>query len=286
MPIANSDSTLMSLDDAIRTLRSDPVHAVTMYDSYLDGDVPKAAKRFFCSAEFQEVMKLIGQQVRGGKVLDLGAGTGIASYAFAKSGAELVYAVEPDPSEEVGRGALEQVRNGLPIEPVDAWGEYIPLPDNSIDVVYARQVLHHIRDLPRGISECARVLKRGGVFLACREHVVDDEKQRAIFLAKHPVHRLAGGESAYSLEEYLAAIQAAGLVIRRLLDPWDTVINAFPSVRSDAERRQMPRNALRRKFGPLGLIIGVLPGIDAIVWRRIKKPIPGRMYSFLATKPK
>jgi hypothetical protein len=37
------------------------------------------------------------------------------------------------------------------------------------------------------------------VLLATREHVVDDPAQHAEFLARHPVHQLAGGENAFSL---------------------------------------------------------------------------------------
>ncbi len=274
----------MSLDDAIRTLRGDPRFADLVRHAYLDRNVLEAAERFYRSAEFTDVVQLIGHRVPGSKVLDLGAGTGIASYAFAKAGAQIVYALEPDASEEVGRGAIDRLGTDLPIEQLSAVGESVPLPDRTLDIVYARQVLHHIRNLPQALKECARVLKDGGVFLACREHVVDNPQQLAEFLAHHPVHQLAGGENAYSLQEYLRAIQSAGLETAQILGPWDSVINAFPGVMSNAELRGFPRELLRRRLGWVGDLLGLIPGINAVVWKRIKRPTPGRLYSFLAAK--
>ena len=97
---------MLSVDAAVLQLRADPQMADLVRDSYLDRDVLAAGKRFVDSAEFAEVRQRLGDHWRNGIVVDLGAGTGIASYAFAQSGAQKVYAVEPDPSEEVGRGAI------------------------------------------------------------------------------------------------------------------------------------------------------------------------------------
>jgi hypothetical protein len=41
-----------------------------------------------------------------------------------------------------------------------------------------------------------RVLKPGGIFLGCHQHVIDDKEPLAIFLRSHPVHLLAGTENA------------------------------------------------------------------------------------------
>src|SRR5439155_7236618 len=132
------------------------------------------AERFRTSGEFQAVRGLLGERLRGAVVLDLGAGTGIASFALARTGATKVVALEPEESFELGREAIERVTEGLPVEAIDGWGESIPLDDACIDVVYARQVLHHASDIKRVVREVARVLKPGGAFLACREHVVRD----------------------------------------------------------------------------------------------------------------
>lgn len=275
---------MMTAEEAIRYMRSREEYATLIHASYTDADTEQAASRFAESAEFQEVRELLRERLRDGCVLDLGAGNGIASVAFARAGARIVYALEPDPSVELGRGAVERIRQQLPIQVIDSPGEKIPLDDGTVDVVYARQVLHHIRDLPAALRECARVLKKGGCFLACREHVVDDSTQLAAFLAAHPTHQLTGGENAYSLAEYQDAIRGAGMRIERLIGPWDSIINAYPRVTSTAELQDLPSEILGRRFGKLGHLAARFRPVRALAWSRLNRPFPGRLYTFFARK--
>ena len=276
---------MMNTEDAVLHLRGDPQWKNLVRDAYLGEDVLEAAERFSHSGEFLEVVELLGRKLADATILDVGAGTGIASYAFAQKGAHLVYALEPDPSHVVGRGVIHHLCADLPVETLDAVGEGIPLADEQVDIVYGRQVLHHIRDLPAALAECARVLKRGGLFLACREHVVKDEEELRTFLERHPVHRLAGGEHAYSLDQYICAITGANLKMIQVFSPWQSLVNAFPVVQTTEElRRKYPRSLLQRRFGTLGRLVGGLPGIRHALWRRLTKPAPGRIFTFLAQK--
>lgn len=272
------------MEEAVLRLRRDPQYTDLIRDAYLDEDTHASAERFRTSDEFREALQLLGERARG-TILDVGAGVGIAAYAFCVEGAARVYAVEPDPSDILGRGAIARITKDLAVELLDAYGEDLPLPDAAVDVVYARQVLHHTRDLPRTLSECARVLKHGGIFLACREHVVDDEAQLREFLESHPVHRLAGGEGAHPLDVYIHAISAAGLSLERVFGPWESIINAFPLVRTARELSRYPGTWLARRLGRLGGWASLLPLVRALVWKRLDRPAPGRMYTFLAIKP-
>ena len=275
----------LSPTEAVRLLRGSPDHAALVRDTYLDTDVEAAATRFGQSGEWAAILHLLNTRTPGATVVDLGAGNGMVSRAFIAAGAARVFAIEPDPSTEVGRGAILRCCNGLPVQPIDGVGEAIPLETGTADIVFARQVLHHTRDLGQTLRECARVLRSGGVFFACREHVADTPQELEAFLAAHPVHQLTGGEHAYRLAEYRQAITDAGLGIDREFGPWDSVINLFPAVGSDAEIPELPARLLRTRFGLLGATAARIPLIRAIAARRLRRPRPGRLYSFLATKP-
>jgi len=277
-------------------------YADLLRDCYLDEDLRAAAERFRTSAEFVESLRLLnthcassaqaihdpaisGKTLSNQTVLDLGAGTGIAAYSFAQSGATHVYALEPDPSLELGRAAIASLVGKLPVTILEGNGENIPLANDCVDVVYARQVLHHAADLPGMLREVERVLRPSGLFLACREHVVDDAAGLAEFLARHPVHRLAGGEHAYNLRVYLAAIEDANLRIVTVLKPWSTIINLYPMAHSREEADELPRMILEKKLGGAGRIVGSLPWAVNVARAYLnRRREPGRLFSFLARK--
>ena len=277
----------MTAAEAIRAVRRNKAYAELVRDAYLGEDLLEEAARFAESAEFASVLCLLDERVRGARILDLGAGRGIASYAFAHAGAAAVYALEPDPSVEAGRGAFGLLSAHVPAEfhLLDAYGESIPLPDESIDVVYGRQVLHHVRSLDDAVRECARVLRRGGVFLACREHVVTSRSDLEKFLRNHPLHRFTKNEHAYKVNDYCRAVLGADLRLERVLGPWDDVTNAFPAVRDERSLDDYASDALVRRFGRLGTLLSRVPGVVPATWLYIRRPKPGALYSFLAIKP-
>lgn len=274
----------MRTDEAILHLRASPESRGLIEEMYLDEDARRAAERFARSVEWAEVANTLGP-LDGAVAVDLGAGTGTAAYAMAQAGARSVIAIEPNDSTVVGYQCLEQLCAGLDVHSVAAVGESLPLRSESVDIVYARQVLHHTTDLNATIRECFRVLRSGGRFVACREHVVDDQRQLEVFLSQHAVHQLAGGEHAYSLGAYRDAIQRSGLRLRDELGPWDSVINAYPMVKSNGELANAPRILLERRFGWVGALVGAFPVTRGLAWHRLKRRKPGRLYTFVALKP-
>ncbi len=276
----------MSVDDAVRSFRNDPGKAVLVRDAYLGEDVLEAAERFAASSEFRATLQALGGDVRGWKVLDVGAGNGIASFAFAKAGAT-VTALEPDPSELVGRGAMGTLMKSAAFEVCDALGERMPFEDGAFDLVYGRQVLHHIPPLDAALLEMARVLRPGGRFLAIREHVYTTQADLRAFLAAHPTHRLAANEGAHRLDDYRRAIRAAGLQMRTEWGPMQGLMNAYPFVQDEEALRTFPLRHLRR-VGAWAMVLGPVPGVLPFLktfdrWRHGR--VPGRLYSFLAQKP-
>ncbi len=273
----------MTTTEAILYMRERPEYHDLLTDAYLLADADAEVERFASSVELSETLAVI-PNLTGTRVLDLGAGTAMASRALAQAGAAVI-ALEPELDDVVGLGVLRRGGGADSVLPVGGLGSAIPLADGSVDVVYCRQVLHHIADLPASLAECARVLRPGGHFVATREHVVDDDAQLAAFRADHPVHQLAGGEGAWSLDRYRDAIVGAGLELSHVLGPWDSLINAFPTVRSASELARGPQIVVGQRLGPVGASIAGLPGIRHALWRVLKRRKPGRLYSFVAEKP-
>lgn len=276
---------MLSLDDAIRHFRSNPQYSDLVRDAYLGQDTLDSAQRFLHSSEFMTVQKLLTpQKVQGATVLDLGAGIGLGAYAFAQSGVRICYAVEPDSSDLVGIGAMQEITSNLPIEIVQSIGENLALESASVDIYYTRQVLHHTQDLYQVMREAYRVLKPEGVFLACREHVANTPEDLEIFLQNHPTHQLAGGENAYRLDEYTGAIEASGLELSHVFAQWDSLINTFPKIQSEDALDQYPEEIMKARFGIIGKLITDLPLVKPYLWSYIKRPVAGALHTFFARK--
>ena len=91
---------MLSWEEAVQWLRDQPEKSELVKFCYYDDPLETAAERFLQSEEWVELVNLLKSK-KSGQVLDIGAGRGISSYAFAKSGYE-VTALEPNPSLLVG----------------------------------------------------------------------------------------------------------------------------------------------------------------------------------------
>ena len=272
-------------EQSVQWLRDQPDQQDLVKHCFYDDPLPAAAERFTQTEEWQAVEHLLKPYLPA-KVLDLGAGRGISSYAFTKAGCNVV-ALEPDPSDLVGAGAIRQLfaSAGLPIQIAEEFGETLPFADSTFDIVYGRAVLHHAQDLPKFCQELSRVLKKGGILLATREHVISRKSDLPEFLASHPLHDLYGGENAYLAGEYLESIAKAGLEITKVIKPFDSEINYAPMTKQDF------RAKISIKLSPLmGLrlaeSISNLKGVQKLCGWVLSQTCntPGRLYSFLAVK--
>jgi SAM-dependent methyltransferase len=218
-----------------------------------------------------------------GRALDLGAGNGILSWALAQEG-WLVTAVEPDPSDLVGAGAIRSVAKNSKnkIDVIEAFGESIPLEAAEFDLVVARQVLHHAHDLPSFCREMARLSRVGATVLTLRDHVVTGPEQLEPFLKSHPLHYLYGGENAFTIAQYRSALADAGLAVKSEMNSLQSVVNFDPVSEAMIRDRIAGYAGILRR--PVRTVIDLLPfkvigNVVAALDRR-----PGRLVSFHCRK--
>jgi 2-polyprenyl-6-hydroxyphenyl methylase/3-demethylubiquinone-9 3-methyltransferase len=96
-------------------------------------------------------------------VLDIGCGGGFLAEEFAALGCP-VTGVDPSPVS-VGAARAHAAGRGLGIDYRVGAGEDLPGPDAAFDVACCCDVLEHVSDVDRVISETARVLRPGGLYL-------------------------------------------------------------------------------------------------------------------------
>jgi arsenite methyltransferase len=92
-------------------------------------------------------------------VADVGAGTGFMSAGLAPL-VKKVYVLDGSPA--MLAVAQQNLSNFDNLVFQEAEGDSLPLPDESLDAVFANMYLHHIPDPLPAIQEMARLLKPGG----------------------------------------------------------------------------------------------------------------------------
>jgi ubiquinone/menaquinone biosynthesis C-methylase UbiE len=128
-----------------------------------------------------------------GRVLEIGAGTGISFNDYPSGAGVSLVAIEPEPYL---RERAEHAAAAAPITVtvIDATAERLPFVDASFDVAVAARVLCSVHDPTAALGELHRVLRPGGE-LRFYEHVASGNAdlarcQRAFDLVWP---RLAGG---------------------------------------------------------------------------------------------
>jgi phosphatidylethanolamine/phosphatidyl-N-methylethanolamine N-methyltransferase len=158
----------------------------------------------------------------GGRVLEVGVGTGISLPLYAPNvrvfGTDISEAMLAKAKRRVAEQRLKTVE-GLAV--MDA--EQLEFPDNSFDVVMAQYVVTAVPNPEVALDEFARVLRPGGELIILTRVSADQGLRRVIEQALQPVVRRLGfrtAEFAWSrYTRWLAAAEGMELAERRLIPP-------------------------------------------------------------------
>ena len=138
----------------------------------------------------------------GGRVLDLGVGTGAFSLALAdKVAAPLrIEGVELSPSVLL-RASLNLDRAGVETRLHLRDAKDLPFEENTFDAVIGAHALEHLPDPFAGLSEMVRVLKPGGPLIIATHHDVPGAPLRP---TRHPEH--------IAKDQLMVGMEEAGLI--------------------------------------------------------------------------
>ena len=202
----------------------------------------------------------------GPEVLNAGAGQGTLSQTLTELGFEVT-------STDVSAEAVERLRERVPGPALEADLTSLPFEDESFDAAVLGEVLEHIDDDRRALSEVARVLRPQGVL------ALSVPANPKLYGASDV---WAGHVRRYSRPDLLDACTAAGFRVRRCLG-WGFPVSRLYH-RHLYERyldRRGPAGPERR-HRPLVVLVGALLQLDRL-FVGVERGALG--YLALATRP-
>ena len=102
-----------------------------------------------------------GRLARRKRVLDIGCGTGYGSAELAKL-AQRVIGVDVSPEAAAASSTSNRCANLVYLA---AAAQRLPFPDSQFDLIVAFEVIEHLEDWPKLLSEARRLLAFGGQFV-------------------------------------------------------------------------------------------------------------------------
>jgi ubiquinone/menaquinone biosynthesis C-methylase UbiE len=289
----------MTWEEIIIDIRKQDKYKDLIKNCYLEEDLVKNVKAFHRSEEFKLTEALIKKHslIKNPKsIIDIGAGNGIATLAFSIEGYK-VTALDPDPSRTVGIEAIKWVAGemGRDISIINSYAEKIPIADDTFDIVYVRQAMHHANNLELFLLELSRILKPNGLLLCIRDHVIYDKKDKAKFFKAHPLHKFYGGENAFTQKEYSSALLKANFSTKEVFKFFESPINYFPFTISEVNAlkegdSELLYRPLSKKLGVIGSLPLVRKLFDLVKgnpkWNGTtdERRFSCRMYSFISIK--
>jgi ubiquinone/menaquinone biosynthesis C-methylase UbiE len=175
------------------------------------------------------------KQARG-RVLELGAGTGLNLELYPHEGIESLTLTEPDP--HMYKQLRDRAKEGCPgAELIEAGAEALPFDDDSFDTVVVTLVLCTVPDQPAALREISRVLAPGGQLLFL-EHVRSSEPGLAKWQDRLEKPWRFLGDGCHCNRDTEAGLRAAGFELGELEHP--ELPKAPPIVRPMAKGNARP----------------------------------------------
>jgi ubiquinone/menaquinone biosynthesis C-methylase UbiE len=158
-------------------------------------------------AGLREMRRELLRQARG-RVLELGAGTGLNLELYPREGLECLTLTEPDPHmTKQLRPRMEKICPGADL--VEAGAEDLPFADDSFDTAVVTLVLCTVPNQSKALKEIARVLAPGGQLLFL-EHVRGHDPSLARWQDRLEAPWRFLGDGCHCNRDTVSAISAAG----------------------------------------------------------------------------
>jgi ubiquinone/menaquinone biosynthesis C-methylase UbiE len=155
-------------------------------------------KGFFSEAVREKAFSVAG--VESGKIAaDIGAGTGFVTEGLIRKGLQVIAVDQSDVMLKEMRKRFFDVEG---IEYIEGESEKLPIPDESVDYVFANMYLHHVDSPLNAMKEMRRILKPGGKLV-----ITDMDKHTFEFLKREHHDRWMGFER----EDVRRWLEEAGL---------------------------------------------------------------------------
>ena len=150
-------------------------------------------------------------QTARGRVLEIGAGTGLNLPHYGEGVTELVLT---EPSPHMAK-RLRRALDDRPARVVETPAEELPFDDQSFDCVVSTLVLCSVGDPGRAVAEMSRVLKPGGRVLFI-EHVRAEDPKLARWQDRLRKPWGLVGDGCRPNRDTVATLKAGGLVVEEI----------------------------------------------------------------------
>ena len=125
-----------------------------------------ASGRELLAGDWRYLRQLLGARAEQRlDVLDLGCGSGHQSLAWAERGHRVVGLDFDRDLLAAGRERVRRAGGGLAVDWAQADATSLPFRDASFDLVFNNSLLEHVPAWAKVVTETARVLRRGGLYV-------------------------------------------------------------------------------------------------------------------------